>query len=407
MTESIVYDPTRRSFQEDPYPLLRELRTNDPLHITAGGIQVVTRHRDVKALLNARVCSGELPMQSRAIAGRLGPTMQAFARAIVHREPPDHPRLRQVFNKPFSQSGVRAFEEVTRTSVNQLLDTTLDRGGATIDFMADVADQLPYLVNFAVLGIPQSMHRQMTHWLHTLERATTTLTDADVIRESDEAICAMREALGGILAAAEPGRAPGLLCSMPNRPSSRFFENGELVDNAAMLVMAGADTVSALLGNVLFLLLAWPDGLARIRDDASLVPAVVNEALRYESPIITAYRWMTDDLEVESGHVSAGRPVYLSLASANRDETVFDDPDTFDPLRADRQQIAFGSGRHLCLGARLARLQAVVVLEVVASRFAQIALCGAPVRRLSTELRTFRTMMVTVTERRRTMDRTE
>lgn len=388
----LTFDPTDLAFQLNPYPLLAELRRHDPLHITPVGVQMITRHADVLPLLKARASSGNLPLQTNSERGLYGPTMQAFARAIVHREPPDHTKLRQIMAEPFNASSVQSLRQAIGELTDDLLDTAL-KSGRTFDFMADVAAPLPYLVNYLILGIPPEMHSTMAAWLHDVEGASSPMPSAQAVERSDAAVKELRDYLGTLVSA--PSDSPGLLQRMFAHRHSSDFDHDDLLDNAVLLFSAGAETVSALMVNMIDLLCTWDGDRDALSEEEGIRKFVV-EALRFESPISTSYRWMSEDVEVPSGLVKANTPVYLSIASANRDPSAFHEPDVFDPFGDRTANVAFGLGRHLCLGARIAQAQGEVVLDRMLRRFRNIKVVETPERLPSMELRTFKTLNIEV-----------
>ena len=392
------YDPSNAEFQIDPYPVLTRLRDEDPLHTNRNGFQVVTRYEDVVPLLRDRRCSSEFPSRRFAEAGRLGFTAQAFARAIVHREAPDHTNLRHLLAEPFSQRGVAGLRATIEELVNGLLDEAEGRDPDRIDLIGAVAVDLPYLVNYALLGVPVDDHRQFFAWIQDIERASMPMPTTEALATSNEAITCLRAYLDYV-AFGINAEHNCLLAELITQAPTKGFSREVLVDNAIGLFAAGAETVTGLIGNTIHTLLEWPDELDRLRAEPLSIPAVVNEILRFESPINTSYRWTIGDIAVPSGTVKEGTFVYLSLASANRDPRAFANPEVFDPRRRKRDHVAFGSGRHLCLGARLARLQGEIVLERVLERYSEFRLGGPPERRRSVELRGFEVLPLAVSRR--------
>ncbi|MBB4764913.1 cytochrome P450 [Amorphoplanes digitatis] len=384
-----TYDPTDPGFQEDPYPLLARLREEDPLHLTPDGIQVVTRYSDVRALLRESACVREFPARRYALSGRGGATAQSFARAIVSRDPPAHTRLRGLLSPPFTPGAARALRATVETLVDTLFDEAEARHGAVIDIMRDVADRLPYLVNCVVLGLPTAEYRTLAPWVTAIEDASVPSPPPEAVLASDRAIEALRDYLTPFFLGHRRPDPDGLLARLAGTDhTGSGFSRDELVDNAIGLFPAGAETVTGLIGNLVWLLAGDPEQWDLVRRDPAARPRAIEEALRFESPINVAYRWATAEVTVDSGVITGGRVLVLSLAAANRDPRVFAHPDRFDCRPTGRTpNVAFGSGRHVCLGAHLARLQGEAVLDRLLRRYPGLQLAGAPVRKPSVELR--------------------
>jgi cytochrome P450 len=155
----------------------------------------------------------------------------------------------------------------------------------------------------------------------------------------------------------------------------------ELLGNLTLLLFAGFETTTNLLGNGLRLLLDRPDHAARLRDDPGLVAAYVEEMLRYDSPVQLTSRWAAEEVELAGVTVPARSSVLLALGAANRDRRRFADPAVFDPDRPDNQPLSFGAGPHFCLGAALARQEAQVAFPLLLNRLPGLRLAGEPVRR--------------------------
>lgn len=211
----------------------------------------------------------------------------------------------------------------------------------------------------------------------------------EAMEASDRAVEALRAYMRPFFAGDRqptPGRLLSRLVRMVGQDAG--FPADELIDNAIGLFPAGAETTTGLIGNAVSQLLAAPDLLAKVRRDETLTARVVDEALRFDSPINAAYRWAVERITLGSDSTRPGRVLILSLAGANRDPRAFDDPGRFDIRRRGRYpHVAFGVGRHVCLGAHLARLQAEVTIHCLLRRYDTIEIAGPPVRKRSVELR--------------------
>ncbi|MFY1669576.1 cytochrome P450 [Plantactinospora sp. WMMB334] len=330
----------------------------------------------------------EFPSRRYALSGRAGATAQSFARAVVSRDPPAHTQLRGLLSPPFTPGAARTLRGTVESLVDALLDDAESRHGQVIDVMRDVADQLPYLVNCVILGLPTTDYRMLAPWVAAIEDASVPSPTSEAVQASDCAIEAFRDYLTPYFSGDRRPDPAGLLARLADADGGeRGFSRAELVDNAIGLFPAGAETVTGLVGNLVWLLLDDPEQWDLVRRDPAARPRAIEEALRFESPINVAYRWVTEDVTVQSGVIAGGRVVVLSLAAANRDPGVFTHPDRFDCRPGRVPNVAFGSGRHVCLGAHLARLQGEVVIERLLRRYPGLTLADSPVRKHSVELR--------------------
>lgn len=387
--QPLAYDPTNVAFQTNPYPVLAALRDDDPLHLTPAGIQVVSRYEDVAPLLRDSRCAREFPPRLFALSSGTGPTAESIARAIISRDPPAHTRLRRLMAAPFTAPRIRLLRARAARLADDLLDQAEDGRQGRFDLITAVAARLPYMLNCEILGLPVGEHEVLRPWVKAIEHASMPFPPPDAVAASDAAVVEFRCYIEDVFAGRRSAGDDGLLAELARAERRQAgFTRDELIDNAIGLFPAGAETSTNLVGNAVLALIEAPDQLQRVRDDRSLVPAAIEETLRFESPIIAAYRWTTERIETNNGSIRARRIVVLSLAGANRDPRVFARPDRLDIDRDNvDQHLAFGAGRHLCLGAHLARMQAETVLGRLLDRYPEMEVDGRPVRTRSVELR--------------------
>lgn len=364
----------------DPYPVYHRLRAAQPVFWAAAlDAWVVTSYEAVSLGLRdaARLSSDRFGrVRQRLAAKGLDAVVDDRVRSMIHRDPPDHTRLRGLVNKAFTPRAVDAMATHIQGLVDELLDAVQARGRMNV--IADFAYPLPVMVIARMLGVPPEDRDRFKQWSDEISIAlsgdVTALDEATLRR-----VAAAREELVDYFRAivAQRRQVPGddLLTALvrAEEGGGRLTED-ELYSTAVLLLIAGNETTTNLIGNGLLALLRHPEQQQRVWADASLVAGAVEEMLRFDSPVQLTTRIAKEDLELHDTKISRGQAVYLALAAANRDPAQFPEPDSFDAGRADNKHIAFGAGPHFCLGAPLARLEAQVALGTLRKRFPNLRL---------------------------------
>ena len=365
------------SYYQDPagfYARLRESRPVAPVRVPDyGRVWVITRYADVRAALtDPRVVNKLRPWPGRSFPDDV--------HALLNIDPPDHTRLRSLLQKAFTPRRAAQLRPRTQEIAAGLLDEMADRGDV-VDLLDGYARPLPITVICELLGIPVA------------DRGWIWVTVTGYGRGGEELRRVPRELaayFAGLVAArrAEPGR--DLLSALVRAHDTAADTAGddgagaaltatELLSAAYHLVMAGFDTTVNLIASGTLALLAHPGELARLRQDPALLPAAVEELLRFASPLnhVTA-RFTTEDLPIGGVVIPAGEQVLIAISSADRDPARFPEPDRLDLGRDTSGHVAFGHGIHYCLGAPLARMEADVALGALLARFPDLALAVPP-----------------------------
>ena len=362
---------------DDPYPVYRRLRDEAPLyHDERLDLWALSRFDDVQA------ASKDWETFSSSVGGLgndVDDTYQLFLPAgdLAGVDPPIHTRLRGAMRLAFSPSALRSrFEPIVRRKVIELIEAFEHSGRA--DFARDLARPLPGTTMFSWFGFPESDHPQLLAWFgEMLERdpGERTLPDRALIGRDR-----MREYMQA--AAAERRTAPreDLMSYLVAAQDAGEISADELLGGSMLLFVAGITTTSGLISNSLLHLDRFPDQRDRIRDDPSVIPAAIEELLRYDAPIQALARTTTRDVAIHDGVIPEGARVALIWASANRDERRWDDPDRLDIGREPQRHVSFGDGIHHCLGAPLARLEARIVFEELFRRIPEYRVSGPIVR---------------------------
>jgi cytochrome P450 len=357
----VAYNPYAYQTHEDPYPVYAELRARAPLYRNEEiGFWALSRHEDVLAALR------DFELFSNRFGVSLDPgASHAGADATMSflaMDPPRHTRMRALVSSVFTPRRVAGLEPHVRELARGYLDGFADAGSC--DFIQDFAGRLPMDVVSEMIGVPPGDRDELRGW-------------ADLVVHRDEAIRdvppAAMQAAARILAyfrelVEERQKRPkddltGALLAAEidgDRLTAR-----EILAFLFLMIIAGNETTTKLLGNALYWLWRNPAERERVRADPGLIPRWVEETLRFDGSTQALARTMTRDVELYGEKVREGDRVVLLLGSANRDERVFEDADRFDVLRNTSSMLSFGQGTHFCLGAALARLEARVALEEV------------------------------------------
>ncbi|MBE1501114.1 cytochrome P450 [Amycolatopsis lexingtonensis] len=311
-------------------------------------------------------------------------------RAFLSLNPPDHTRLRRLVAKAFTPRMV----ERLAPRIEEITAESLDRAPAEFDLMTSLAKPLPVEVIAELLGVPLDDREQFAAWSHAMARALDPpfLQRPETI---EPAVKARQSFVGYFRELADRRRSePGedlLSALVAVSDAGDVLTEGELLVTLTLLLIAGHETTTNLIGNGVLALLHHPDGL---RAAADAPDRVVEEVLRYDSPVQLTARTALRDTTLGAVPVPAGSQAIALLGAANRDPAASPDPDRFDPARPAARHLAFGQGIHFCLGAPLARLEGRIVFRELARRLPDLKLAGTPEWNPTTTLRGLATLPV-------------
>jgi cytochrome P450 len=373
-----VADPIRlESLDEDSYyrdPLgffasLRESRPVAPVRMPAyGRAWIVTRYADVRTVLTDPRLAKDVHRWPGGGRSRPSEATGVYAH-MLHADPPDHTRLRRVVQKAFTPRRAALRPRAEEIAAG-LLDAMAAAPGDVTDLLAAFARPLPIAVLCELLAVPEADRAWIAVAVAAYDdRAQHDRLERELAAYFAELIAARRSEPGDDLVSAlarDSGGADGLT-------------GNELVSTIFLLVMAGFDTTVNLIASGALALLTHPGEKARLRQDPSLLPAAVEELLRFTNPVNHANdRFTTEDVPIGDVVIPAGEWVLPAISSANRDPAQFPDPDRLDLGRDTSGHVAFGHGIHHCLGAPLARMEAEVALGALLARFPRISLAIPP-----------------------------
>lgn len=356
-----VFNPRDPGFIRDPYPAYRQLRKDGPIRWDeAGGYWLATGYEACASILKDRRFGRryELVIEQRYGPGMIGETVfRMLATTMLMQEPPAHTRLRGLVTKAFTARRVERLRPRIRSMVSEILDRLEPLG--TMDVIRDFAQVLPVNVICDMLGIPAA---DRWRFRNTAAASTRMLDPVPMSRgEIDDANAMFDEQIAyftDLFARRREDPADDLITALLNaEDEAGGLTHDELLANVWLLFVAGHETTRNLIGNGLLALHRHPRELARLRADRGLLPAAVNELLRFDSSVQYVSRTAFEDVAAGGGRIGKDQVVLCLLGAANRDPAVFPDPDRLDVGRPDVRPLSFGGGIHYCLGAQLTLIE--------------------------------------------------
>jgi cytochrome P450 len=300
----------------------------------------------------------------------LQPLFNVLATLMLQRDEPDHTRIRSLVQKAFLRTTVEQWTDSIQRLVHSLLEAGLRRG--EMDFMWDFAVPLPVLVISEIVGIPAEDRERVKQWCDDFALVATNFyanISEEQLRRGWHSTMAFRTYLAAQVEERHRSARDDLLSSLVHaEEEGHRLTLDELLANVLLLLNAGNETTTNLLGNGLVALLRHPQELRRLRDDPSLMPTAIEEFLRYDSPVQFMGRIVPADVSCGGKQFRGGDLVLAVLAAANRDPSSFPDPDRLDITRQPNHHLAFGHGHHYCAGAPLARLEGHIALTTLLSQ---------------------------------------
>jgi hypothetical protein len=375
-------DVFSESFREDPYPIYDALRRDRPVYQEPRyGGYLLTRFDDVcDALLDAATFSsanGPGPMPSSSLS---------TTAALPATDPPHHDQLRALVNKGFTPRRVSESEPRISETMNRLIADLDD----DFDIVPAISVPLPVIVIAEMLGVETERLPDFRKW----SDAFVGLLESPPTPELMDAAQGLLGYFSGLAEARRKDPKDDLISAVVHAEiDGRRLEQSELDGFFIVLLVAGNETTTNLISNQMRILSERPDLWKRLRDDRSLVPAAVEETVRFDCPVQNLGRHTTRDVELHGTTIPKDSRVIVSYGAANRDPEAFEAPNEFRPERSEKKHMGFGQGVHFCLGAGLARLEGRIALNALLDRFETIEPGGAPpVRMQSSVIRGFESL---------------
>ncbi|HWL44957.1 MAG TPA: cytochrome P450 [Ilumatobacter sp.] len=386
-----AFDPLDPETLRCPAPHYAEMRATAPvLYLENYDFYLVTRRDLVLDILRDPATfsshrekfvlqdSDEHKAIIEAVAAEGFPRVSTLLRV----DPPAHTRYRRLVAKPFSPRAIAQFEQYAREITSELVDQW--DGARRIDFVDRFAVPLPLRVIARALNVPDDRLADFKRWSDDIVIATGATPSLERVLEAERSVNEFQHYFAEALEQRRRHPQDDLLTGLleariddddPDVSDRRPLDLPELLNLIAQILTGGNETTTKLLAEMMLLLAQHPHEWEMMRADPSTIPAVVEESLRLASVAQGMYRITTRDVEIEGVPIPAGATVIPMFCSANRDESVFDEPDTFNPRREGLQDhLAFGRGVHYCLGASLARMEARVTMETLTTRLRSFTL---------------------------------
>ena len=368
----VAYNPLSEEVTQDPYPVYTKLRERSPVHHSrVMDAIILSRYADVDRILRDHARFSVNPDLRTSRKARYKPTPEE--RSILFLDPPDHTRLRSLVNKAFTRSAINALEPRIREIMGALLDGIREPDG--FDLMQTVAIPLPVIAIAEMLGIPQEDRAQFRVWSDRRARLLEPMLTKAERKIAGEASKQLSHYFLSIIRSRQGEPRDDIMTRLVQaEEQGDTLSETEMLNMLRLLLIAGNETTTNLIGNGMLALLRHPGELQALRNDPGLIPAAVDELLRYDSPVQMTLRCAVEDCDIHGTPVRAGQDIILLGGSANRDPDAFENPDRLDFNRSKQDHISFGRGIHYCIGAALARLEGRIAIEMLLERFGSLRL---------------------------------
>jgi cytochrome P450 len=372
----LSFNPWDENFRRNPYSFYQPLRMAPPPVLRFFiPVAIISRYADVFAILRDQNRFSSIPVRNRMTME----TAEVFgdAPSIVSSDPPIHTRLRKLVSRDFTPRAIRELEPRVRALTTALLDELAQK--RHFDLVADFAIPLPVRIIASILGIPGERYETFKRWSDTLIELTSLPPGTPMADSVRINLTEMRAYFAEEIERRRRHPGADLMSSLVSAcEDTDMLSAGELMQFLVMLLFAGNETTTNLIGNGMLALQEHPEQLKLLRRDPTLLPRAIEEMLRYDSPVQSVFRTAKEDVEIGGTVVEKGSGIFVMVGSANRDSAKFENPDAFDITREENDHVTFGEGIHYCLGAPLARLEAAVAFDTMLNRFPQLQLDGHP-----------------------------
>lgn len=385
-------------FIEDPFPTLKSLREQDPVHKNPDGSLFLTRYADVMTCYQHPAMSSDKKVAFKKQFSD-GPLYTHHTTSLVFNDPPYHTTVRKLLSSAFTPRKLKELEPLLSRVIDGLLDRLQDE--TAFDVIEDYASVLPTEIISFMLGIPEQHRHLLRPFSLKILGALDPVVAQDRLDEGHRAV----EEFGALLlelignrkrdrsGAGEGEVLAGLIFG---EVDGRKLNEVELVQNCIFLLNAGHETTTSMVGNGVAMLVQNPDQLVKLQNHPDLIGSTVEEVLRYQSPLQIGNRMTTEDVILGGERIPKGTYIHTSIAAANRDPAEFENPEQVDISRKPNRHVAFAKGHHVCLGATLARMEGKVALGRLAERFPNLKENGKPELLPIARFRGYKTLPVSI-----------
>ncbi|TCW58151.1 cytochrome P450 [Bacillus thuringiensis] len=367
-------------FKEDAYEIYKESRKMQPIlfvnEVELGKEWLITRYEDALPLLKDNRLKKDMtnvfPQDTTNMYLSVD-NSDHLTTHMLNSDPPNHSRLRSLVQKAFTPKMITQLDGRIQRIADDLI-SEIERKG-TLNLVDDYSFPLPIIVISDMLGIPKEDQAKFRIWSHAVIASPET---PEEIKETEEQLSEFITYLQYIVEVKRKDPKEDLVSALILAENEGHkLSARELYSMIMLLIVAGHETTVNLITNTVLALLENPDQLQLLKEDPKLIDAAIEEGLRYYSPVeITTGRWAAEPFQIHEQTIQKGDMVVIALASANRDETVFENPEVFNITREQNRHIAFGHGSHFCLGAPLARLEAKIAITTLFNRMPELQIKG-------------------------------
>ncbi|MEC2916223.1 cytochrome P450 [Bacillus cereus] len=367
-------------FKEDAYEIYKESRKKQPIlfvnQVEIGKEWLITRYEDALPLLkDNRLKKGWTNVFSQDIKNMYLSVDNSdhLTTHMLNSDPPNHSRLRSLVQKAFTPKMIAQLDKRIEKIADDLI-SDIERKG-TLNLVDDYSFPLPIIVISEMLGIPKEDQAKFRIWSHAVIASPET---PEEIKETEKQLSEFITYLQYLVDIKRKEPKEDLVSALILAESEGHkLSARELYSMIMLLIVAGHETTVNLITNTVLALLENPNQLQLLKDNPKLIDSAIEEGLRYYSPVeVTTARWAAEPFQIHDRTIEKGDMVVIALASANRDETVFENPEVFDITRENNRHIAFGHGSHFCLGAPLARLEAKIAITTLFNRMPELQIKG-------------------------------
>jgi cytochrome P450 len=378
------FNPIGPEALSNPYPMYKALREENPVHWNdLMEAWIFTRYDDVDAILMNPSTSADRTRAQTRFSEMIKQQQEQFgpfsqAPTMLTSDPPEHTRLRRLVSKAFTPRAVENLRPRIRQIVDELLDGV--QGRSEFDLVEELAYPLPVIVIAEMLGVPPQDRADFKRWS---DDVVATLggpfTPPEVIEKARKSIDELVEYLAEQIAERRVNPRDDLISGLiAAEDGGQVLSEIEIYSTTILLLIAGNETTTNLIGNAMYSLLKNPDQLELLRGEPSLMPSAIEELIRFNGPVQATGRVAKEKLEVGGTTIEENQIALVILGAANHDPAKYPDPEKLDLRRNPTDHLGFGDGIHFCIGAPLARAEGQIAFEEILRRFPRIELAGDP-----------------------------
>jgi cytochrome P450 len=371
-SQDFYFNPWDENFRANPYPHYRPLLAGPPRVLEMGfKFALAARYDDVRAILSDHATFSSV--QPTGVGFDEQNKVFGEAPTMLGSDPPTQTRLRRLVSRDFTPRRIRELEPRIREIAKNLIDDAERKG--EFDVMADLANPLPVMVISDLLGVPHEDYHQFKNWSDKIVEADNTLPGVPMPDEIKLAFTELREYFVAEIARRRKNPGTDLVSALvAAHDEAEALNADELLQFLVLLLLAGNETTTNLIGNGMLALGRNPGAMAALRSKPELMRGAIEEMLRYDGPVQSTFRTATRDTTISGTPITAGMGVFVITAAANRDPAKFKDPEKFDITRESNEHMAFGDGIHFCIGAPLARMEGSIAIGAALERFPHLRL---------------------------------